>query len=112
MIFIKNPNEDKSLKITEKLNSISRDFRKTNFYKVVENEGFELNYVNFTWEWIINFKDTGAFMALNERGNNIYLYAYKYKEDLNPIVYELKHFKTKHMSKMIQLIKTAYYIIK
>ena len=112
MVFIKNPNADKSIKSTEKLNSISKDFRKTKFYKVVDNEGFELNYVNFTWEWIINFKDTGAFMALNERGNNIYLYAYKYKDDLYPDVYELKKFKTKHMSKMIQLIKSIYYIIK
>lgn len=107
-----NPNDDKSVKATEKLNFIANNFRKDTFYKRVEREGFELNYIDFKWEWIINFKDTGAFMALNERGKNIYLYAYKYDEDLNPTVYKLRDFKTKHISKIVRFIKTIYYKIK
>lgn len=111
-ILILNPNDDKSVKATEKLNFIANALRKEDFYKRVEREGFELNYQDFKWEWIINFEDTGAFMALRERGKNINLYAYKFENDLDPIIYEIRDFKTKHTSKMVQLIKTVYYKIK
>ena len=79
---------------TKVLNGLSKEFRKTPFYKrSVLKEGFELNPFEPKWEWIINFKNKSGFVVLNERPSVVMMYVYKTEKDLDPMILELKNIR-------------------
>jgi len=90
-IFVKNPNTDKSIKSTETLNYLSKALRRTQFYKDrILNDGFELSYVDFKWEYIINFNETDGFIVCREYDNMVKIWVYKTKNELNPDIFECR----------------------
>lgn len=111
-----NPNQDKSVKETTNLNAFSAHFRQDAFCKkYVSEEGFELNPMYFHWEYIIKFNNRSGFMVLTERGKDLMLYVYKTENDLDWsefLIKDFNRFDNRTMSRMTQLVKSAYRLIK
>lgn len=103
-VFI-NPNPDKGLKETRNLNNLSKTFRGHSFYRNVEKEGFELNYVSWDWEWEIRFKNKSGFMVFREDGGDLVLYVYSFDDDLDPRIFVIRGYKENQQSKVIDLVK-------
>jgi hypothetical protein len=106
-IFL-NPNPNKDVKESAKLNYISQLARETDFFKkFVSQEGFELSPADFKWEWIINFNNKSGFMVLREYDNHLRFFVYKTKDDLNWKEFLIKDFNldNRSVSRLISLIK-------
>jgi hypothetical protein len=110
-----NPNPQKGIVETPKLNKLSEFARTTDFFKkFVSQEGFELSPADFKWEWIINFNKKSGFMVFREQGNHLRMFVYKTADDLNWQEGLIKDFKTNEtsMSKLVNLIKSMRYDLK
>jgi hypothetical protein len=76
---IHNPRPNQDVVETKRLNDFSAYFRGTDTYrKFCFQEGFELNYGNFEWEYIIKSKNNHSFIVLTERLDNGLLGVYGY----------------------------------
>lgn len=112
-LFI-NPNPN-GVVATEKLNKASEVLRTTDFFKnFVKDEGFELSPADFKWEYIITFNKRSGFMVLRESGNDLRLFIYVEKDDLNWIEVQIKNFNPDNRSieALGRLIKKSYRILK
>jgi len=110
-----NPNKDKSVKSTDLLNYYSDLIRNDKFYDNISNEGFELSFADFKWEWIINFKNTTGFIVLKEIGKEtLKMWVYSYGEDLRPIEFVINNASMNEISfsKLLTLLKANYINIK
>lgn len=110
-----NPNKDKSVKSTDLLNYYSNLIRSNKFYENISNEGFELSFADFKWEWIINFKNTTGFIVLKEIGKeNLKMWVYSYGEDLRPTEFVINNASMNQFSfsKLLTLIEANYINIK
>ena len=91
MLFV-NPNQDNAVASTDVLNYVSKAFRNNSLMRFVKEEGFELNPMDFKWEWIINFNN-GKFIAIKEDKMNFKgtmlpcakAFLYQHDNDLEPI---------------------------
>ncbi|MFZ4599860.1 MAG: hypothetical protein ACOYNN_14550 [Terrimicrobiaceae bacterium] len=78
-----NPNPGQGIKEAEQLNGFSKEFRSTNFIKQkVATESFELNPMNFEWEYIIDLKN-GSRIAMVEQRGEVRCFYYKKKDQPN-----------------------------
>jgi hypothetical protein len=110
---ILNPNKDKDVKATEKLNYLSKSFRNSAFFRrnTIE-EGFELNVHDFKWEWMI--KNGKKLIVLRERDDkeDIEIWGYSDGEkDISPKLHmKIMLTKAKHIncSKMNRLIEYMF----
>ena len=110
-----NTNKDKSVKSTDLLNYYSDLIRNDKFYDNISNEGFELSFADFKWEWIINFKNTTGFIVLKEIGKEtLKMWVYSYGEDLRPIEFVINNASMNEISfsKLLTLLKANYINIK
>ncbi len=110
-----NPNPEKGVVESTKLNKLSDFARTTEFFKkFVSKEGFELSPADFKWEWIINFNKKSGFMVIREYGNHLRLFVYKTADDLNWQEILIKDFKTNEtsMSKLVNFMKAMRYDLK
>ena len=65
--FINNPRPTQDVPATNRLNNFAAYFRATDTYKeLCSEEGFELNYNNFEWEYTIKSKNNQSFIVLTE----------------------------------------------
>lgn len=109
-VFI-NPNPERGIKETRNLNNLSKTFRGHSFYRNVEKEGFELNYVSWSWEWEIRFKNKSGFMVFREDGKDLVLYVYSFNNDLNPKIIVIRGYKENQRSKVIDLVRLQWIIL-
>lgn len=110
-----NPNKDKSVKSTDLLNYYSNLIRSNKFYDNISNEGFELSFADFKWEWIINFKNTTGFIVLKEIDKEtLKMWVYSYGEDLRPTEFVINNASMNEISfsKLLTLLKANYINIK
>jgi hypothetical protein len=106
-----NPNSNKDVKSTDKLNKVSATLRESTFFKkYVSSEGFELSFADFNWEWIINFNNKSGFIVFREYGPHLRMFVYKHNDDLNWDEIIINNFScnTSSISKLENLIKQQY----
>jgi hypothetical protein len=91
---------------TPMLNAVARYARTTDFFKnCVSQEGFEINPIDFKWEWIINFNNRSGFVVLRQHGNHLRVFVYKTQDDTNWKEIVIRNFKTNQTSQLIDSIK-------
>jgi hypothetical protein len=115
LMVINNPNKDKSVKSTDVLNYYSNLIRGEKFYENISNEGFELSFADFKWEWIINFKSTTGFIVLKEIGKEtLKMWVYSHTDDLRPTEFVINNASedVKCFNKLLTLLEANYINIK
>ncbi len=84
-----NPNEDKGIRATEFLNILSKSFRNCSYFKKNEiREGFELNYIDFVWEYFV-VKDNSLIVFREMNDNIIKVWVYKNQDDQFPQIEDI-----------------------
>lgn len=86
-MFLINKPKDKTITETKVLNRLSKSFRNCSFYKNncdEITEYFEINYIDWTWEYLIKYN--GALIVFKESDeNNLDSYIYLNENDLFPV---------------------------
>lgn len=86
-ITINNPNKDKSVKETPTMNYISKFLRtKSTFTNLVKEEHFEIHFICFIWEWIIDTNNGSRFVIqeykVSKNNTTLQIYYYKNANDI------------------------------
>lgn len=114
MIFM-NPNPGSGVKASKILNDYSTRLRKEDFFtKFVKSEGFDINPIDFTWEYIIEFKNRSGFLVFREIGlNTLKLFVYPSANSLRPKQFIIKNAipidgVENGLTRLLKLIKEEY----